>query len=171
MEMEEEEEEEAAPPGVLCNQHLENSWKEEEDEEQQEEEEECVFVVHMCCFSRWDVFDLSTVQIRDRELHHHHHHHHHPVCVVGVYLVLGAGSASGSSPANKKTPPLGANMELSERGKLTDARDGRRKLHFQSVRRKLLFRVNVSETARWFGSFCRPPTSGLFLRLLLSDSP
>lgn len=33
-------EEGEAPPGVLCNQHLENSWKEEECV--------CVRVVHMC---------------------------------------------------------------------------------------------------------------------------
>lgn len=45
-------------PGVLCNQHLENSWKEEE------EEEECVLVVHMCVFSRSDVSDLSFVCFR-----------------------------------------------------------------------------------------------------------
>ncbi len=43
-------EEVEAPPGVLCNQHLENSWK-----------EECVFVVHMCFFAHSDIFDLSFV--------------------------------------------------------------------------------------------------------------
>lgn len=40
-------------PRVLCNEHLENSWKEvqqEQEEEEREEEEECVCVcgAHVC---------------------------------------------------------------------------------------------------------------------------
>lgn len=73
------------PPGVLCNQHLENSWK---------EEEECVLIVYMCfltfrqirsvvcvcvCLCFLGIIGGSCVRLR----------------VVGVYPLLALSAQSG----------------------------------------------------------------------------
>lgn len=119
------EEEEAGgrrpPPGVLCNQHLENSWK---------EEEECVCVLCTCVFSHVRIYLICRMCVfvvcvcahvtGYRSINKFRYELVKRIivcaclcvwsaCIPRWPSVLRAGSVLGSLPANK-TPPLGANM-------------------------------------------------------------